>query len=266
MRRAPLFATAIVCVAAASPALAGSARECIDAATRAQVARDDGRFSRARPDLLVCSSATCPAPIRSDCVQWLADVDRRTPTVVFKVSDDKGFALADATVKVDGTVVTEHLDGRAVAVDSGSHVVRVEKPGYQPTEQTLVFKDAEKDREVSLSVQHVLATPPPAPRPEPESPSPRAGIPVGSYIGWGVGALGLLGFAGFGLKANLDYSGYKDSCGNNCTTDDRDSLKTTMIIADVSLVVGLVGAGVGTVLYLMRPGQRSSVRFEHAAR
>lgn len=253
--RSPLPAVAVLAVAlsVAGSARAEGAKECLEAVARAQSLRDEHKLSLAKQQLLVCSAATCPKPVRQDCTQWLVEIERQMPSMIARAVDGSGNPLADTTVRIDGATVADRIDGRAVVVDPGSHVIRFERPGMKPVEQTVAFKEGDKNLQVSATLEPAIATP----GPPPEREATARPIPIGSWIGWGVGAVGLVGFGIFGTKANLDYGSLEDSCGNRCPESDRDSVQTTMTIADISLVIGLVGAGVGTVLYLMRPSVAS---------
>jgi hypothetical protein len=255
-----------VTTTAASPANAAGKQECIDAVGKAQSLKDEGKLLDARQQLLICSANTCPGPVRADCVLWLSDVEKVMPTVVPRAVDIKGVELADTALRIDGAVATLRLDARPIPVDPGSHVLRFEHPGYRPAEQTVVMKKGEKERVVTMMLERTAEAPPVGPAPPPATTTSERPVPVVSWIGWGVGAVGLIGFGVLGLKANLDYSSFKDSCGSNCTTADRDSLQSTMTIADISLIVGLVGAGVGTIFYLMRPTTSSSSELARAGR
>lgn len=256
MKRGLSVLTLAAATTLSANAFGGSSRECIDAASRAQLERDEGKLVQARKDLLVCATSACPAPIRADCTQWLEDVDKRIPTVVLRASDAKGADLPDVTVLVDGAPAPR-AEGGAVPLDIGPHVIRFERAGFRPVEQTVTLAASEKARPVSVTMERAVEL-----AAAPASAAPARKIPVGSWIGWGVGAAGLVGFGIFGLKANLDYGSLKDTCGGACDPSERDALKTTMVIADVSLVIGLVGAGVGTVLYLMQPGASRTGRVD----
>ncbi len=255
MRLGWVSSSASMVALCATSAHAGGASECIDAATKGQDLRDEGHLVRARQELRKCADKGCPAQIRSDCTGWLAEIDKRVPSLVFRAVGPNGDDVLDATVKIDGAVVSSRLDGFPVDVDPGPHVLRFERPGYEPVEKNISVLQGEKARNVVVKLVAVAPVSAP-PKPRAESGETRP-IPVASFIGWGVGGVGLLAFAGFGLKANLDYSHLKSTCSPTCPADDRSSLKTTMVIADVALVIGLVGAGVGTVLYLLRPSAQT---------
>lgn len=76
-----------------------------------------------------------------------------------------------------------------------------------------------------------------------------------AYIAGGVGVAGLATFGIFGAMNNAKHSKLEDECKNGtCPSnlqEERDAGKRYQTIANVGLVVGVVGLGTGTVLYLM---------------
>ncbi len=224
-------------------------KDCIAAASAGQEVRDQGQLVEARAHFQKCAQSECPAPIPTFCREWLSDVGRKIPTLVVRVVDDTGRDVTDASVVLDERTID--LDGRAVEVDPGKHRIRFERPGSKSSEMELIAAQGEKDR---IILGTLVTEEPPQPPPIISSrPKPPAlfRVPTASWIAWGVGAAGLVSFSAFGIKARVDYDGYESSCGQRCTISDRDSIATTVTIADVSLVVGLIGAGVGTFLFLL---------------
>src|SRR5215475_7621018 len=103
---------------AEGPVLADDRAECAAAAEQGQQLRDEGKYRRAREQMLVCAREACPPPIRSDCGKWLTEVDRDAPTVVFGARDGRGSDVVDVKVSMDGQVILDRLDGKPVLVDS----------------------------------------------------------------------------------------------------------------------------------------------------
>jgi len=240
-----------------TPAARADDKECMTAASKGQEARDQSRLVEARSLFQKCAQSSCPAPIPKYCGEWLADLNKKMPTIVLRVEDQNGRDVTDATAMIDSQAVT--LDGRAVDVDPGKHHVRITRAGAKPFETDIVVAQSEKDRVIvgKLAPDGPADTTKPAPA-TPDG--PRSGVPLASWIGWGVGAAGLASFSIFGLKARLDYDDYESTCGQRCTTSDRDSVQTSVTIADISLVIGLVGVAVGTYFYLTRPQANASTK------
>src|SRR5205085_7733457 len=69
-------------------AYADDREQCANAAEQAQSLRDEGKYRRAREQMLVCARDVCPGPIKSDCGKWLDQIERDAPTVVFGARDN----------------------------------------------------------------------------------------------------------------------------------------------------------------------------------
>ena len=80
------------------------------------------------------------------------------------------------------------------------------------------------------------------------------GDPVGDLLAAGVGAIGLGVFATFGLWGYFGSPGYRSlqACAPGCSPADVDTVRGRFLVSDVGLAVGVVGAGVATVLWLTR--------------
>ena len=100
--------------------------------------------------------------------------------------------------------------------------------------------------------------PPAAPAPAPTAPSP---LRTAAFVAGGGGAVGLVGFVVFGAMHHAKFSDLEDSCPNNrCTRDrqdDIDSGKTDETLANVGLVIGVLGAGAGVTLFILS-GRKSA--------
>lgn len=216
-------------------------KACMEAASKGQEVRDHGHFVEAKALFQRCAASTCPAPIPTYCATWLAELTPKVPSVVVRVVDESDRDVHDATATIDGVPIV--LDGRSLEIDPGRHRLRIEKAGSKPFETELLTAEAEKDRVVVGKLA----------REAPEPSRARSRVPLASWIGWGIGAAGLLSFGAFALKARSDFDDFQSTCGSHCANADRDSVSTSVTIADVSLVIGLVAAGVGTYFFLARP-------------
>jgi hypothetical protein len=76
-----------------------------------------------------------------------------------------------------------------------------------------------------------------------------------SYVAGGVGAVGLITFGVFGLMNQSKYDKLKSDCNNGpCPTDRSDDIstgRTYQTVANVGLVVGILGVGTGVALYVI---------------
>jgi len=245
---------------ASAPALADDRAECASAADQAQQLRDEGKYRRAREHLLVCARDVCPAPIKRDCLDWLNQLESIAPTVVFAAKDGAR-DLTDVKVSVDGVVVAERLDGKPVPMDLGAHKVKFEYQG-QSKEEDVVVGAGQKGRNISV----VFGAPPPT---GPVTPPPAAesseGSLVPAFIVGGIGILGLGSFAIFGISGKSDVSDLEKTCKPNCAQSEVDSARTKLIIADISLGVGIVALGVATYMILTRPKIDAGVKAASAS-
>lgn len=254
-RSAALRATAVVAFAAAAASFPSVARAddkaCMAAAAKGQELRDEGKLVEAKPHFQQCADTTCPAPIPGYCAEWLADLNKKLPSIVFRATDENGRDVADATAEIDGKRIVA-VDGRAVEIDPGKHTVKINRPGGQPFEDVIIVAQSEKDRIVVAKLAGAPSQSPIGPVSKKEEPK-SGGVPTASVVAWGIGGVAVLSFAGFGFKARVDYDDYEARCGNRCAESERDTVATSVLVADISLVVAVVAAGVGTYFYLTRP-------------
>lgn len=258
MKRASAMAAALALAGAFVPALAhADDKACMAAAAKGQELRDDGKLVDAKPFFQQCAESSCPAPIPGYCAEWLGDLNKKMPTIVFRASDENGRDVADANVEIDGKR-TVAVDGRAVEIDPGKHTIKISRAGSNPFEDVIVVAQSEKDRIVVAKLTAAAATPAVVTPVKKDEPAKSGGIPTASIISWGIGGVALLTFAGFGLKARVDYDDYEARCGNRCAESERDTVATSVLVADISLVVAVVAAGVGTYFLLTRPSPAAS--------
>jgi hypothetical protein len=210
-------------------------QQCISAHTTAQQLMKDGKLREARRQLLLCASGQCPDLLTVDCADWLADVERDLPTVVFALRA-QGEERVDVRVLVDGQVVQSQLDGKAVPLDPGEHTVRFEPADGEPLERKFVLSAGEKNREVAVSVA------PPGGHP---------GLRLASYVVGGVGAVVFNIFVGFAVSGQQQFDELETTCKPSCDPASSDEVRTKFLAADVSLGIGLAAMGAGAVLFAL---------------
>jgi hypothetical protein len=248
---AVLFIAAALClgereVRAADPAA------CVDAAGRAQVERDGGQLLSALEHLVSCSNEQCPVIVRKDCAAWLSQVEARVPSITVHAVDARGADVIPVRVILDGKVVRERLDGRAIKVDPGEHHARFESAGSLPVEQTLLISEGEKSRAVLVRLEDAGA-----PQAAQERPA-TSGTDAWQVMGWGLLGLGALSLATFGiveLVAQGEYRSIRDGCGvtRSCSSNTLSSTQTKFDVAKVSVVVAAASLAVGIPLLAFRP-------------
>lgn len=241
--------------AAPAPAPEDTVTACVKAAENAQTERSAHRLRRSRERLLACAQVGCPMIVRSDCATWLAEVDQLMPSVVVTARDTRGIELVDVRVIVDGELVASHLDGLAMPVDPGTHLFRFEAAGATPLEQQILIREGEKGRALPIT----LMAPPPAPPPAKQS----RRMPTATYILGGIGIAGMAGFTYFGIKGTLEAGDLGDTCGKTktCTESQVAAVRRELIVADISLAIGLVSLGSALYIYFTdKPPEPHSVK------
>lgn len=242
-----LVAAALAALTAAS-ALPGDARaddlkkQCVDAYTQAQVLRKDRRWQSAMVELEVCAQAKCPLVVRRDCSEWKKEITAKMPTVIFVVRDASGELAKGVRVLVDGKVLREDIDETPVNMDPGEHVLRYEQKGAEPIEQSVQIREGDKERRLSVAFAAIEAPPPPPPPP----PKP----PVAAYVLGGVGVAGLVTFTALGVVGKNERDDLASTCAPGCPEDAVSSIRTKLLVADISLAVGVASLGVATFLVI----------------
>lgn len=236
------------------PALAAdpNRKACVEATEKGQTLRDDNKFADARAQFLICSESTCPAVIAKQCTEWLQKLEADQPSIAFRAKDAAGKDLVDVQVSVDGTPLTSTLDGKALNVEPGVHTFKYVHAGAPDVEEKVVVRVGEKNRFVDVTFATAAVTP--VPLAPPPSPSPSGGgfkIPV---VAWVSGIVGLAGFgamAAFAVMANGDESSLRTSCAPHCAQSDVDAIQTKLTLANVMMVVGIVGVGVAATTIIV---------------
>ncbi|HEU4406333.1 MAG TPA: hypothetical protein VFS43_13795 [Polyangiaceae bacterium] len=230
------------------------ARACADAHYEAQKARDEGKLLETRRRLVACSQEGCPRAVSRECAEWLVEVEKALPSLVLKAVDARGGDVFDVEASENGERIELRPDGKAFAVDPGPHVYRFEHGG-QAVEERVLVREGEQRRALVVTFDRVNV-PPPAPPPRAPGPPPAAAPGRGRHLtaasvalgGVGVAALGA--FAFFGATGRSDYRRLRDDCGRSCAPGDVDDVRGKLLVADLSLGVGVVSLAAASVLWL----------------
>jgi len=253
MARFALAAVASLALVAFAPGRAAADEDakvtskaaCVAHLDRAQSLQSARKLRDARASFLACSAAECPELVRDDCMKSIVELDATLPSVVFSARVD-GHDVTDARVLLDGEAVSGALDGRAVALDPGTHVVRFERPGGGATEIKIVAREGEKNRPVAAS----FATAPPA-RPVVKAESGRF-----PYLPVILGTTGLLALGGsFYVRLNADSEAdeMRRTCAPACDQSARDALGDKLVVANVALGVGVGALALAAATWLFDP-------------
>jgi len=261
---ATLAALSGVCVA--PPAHAGK-KECAAAYVEAQKLKSSSSFKKAREQLILCAKDECLAAVKKDCVAWLDEVNAALPSIVIEAKGPDGKETFDVKVSIDGEVVAEKLDVKAIEVDPGTHKLTLEYAGEAPVEQELILRQGQKNKTIEVSfakkseAKPPVTSPDPEPEPEPDVKSDGAGKPPTlSYVLGGVGLLALGGTAFFWLGANGAESDLESKgCEPNCDQADVDAIKQKRLIGDIALGVGVACIGAAVYLWLA-PGKKAATK------
>jgi len=241
----------IVLPGLAALAAAGSARAddtvrtCIDASTAGQTLRQQGRLLDARSRMIACSRDACPGIVRSHCARWLGEIDNRIPSIVVRGQDAAGKDLVDARVVIDGK--PGKMDGLAVPLDPGEHVVSVESRAGREEERVILI-EGEASRLVMLRVGGTARAASPAP-----TVARATRVPLGAWIlgGAGIAALGVATY--FGVAANGQLEDLKSECSPSCTPAQTQPGRTDALVFYSLLGGGAAAIGAALVWALAFP-------------
>jgi hypothetical protein len=243
--------------------------QCVDADTKGQDLRRDGKLSTAREQLRMCAALSCPAMVRNDCTERLDELERAQPTMAFEVKSPAGADLVHVRVSVDGQPIVDHLDGKPLNLDPGAHLFTFEAPGLTPIARRFVLTEGQKGRQERItmiaatapdpvpeaasppSVAEAKAPPPSATASAPIEPSSaNGGMGTQKIFGLVAGAVGIAGIAVgsvFGLMTLSEKSQQQSACGSSasCTSsghaqavNDHSTGMTDSAISTVGFIAG----------------------------
>ncbi len=249
-----------------------SKARCVEAHQQMQQMQNANRLIEARNWARTCVHHSCPGPIVTDCAQWMSELDRRLPSVVFQVRLD-GHHCPSATVVVDGTRVRDWTRGEALVLNPGEHHFRFELPSYPPVDESMLVTEGMRYRLVSADFETPAPEAASAPSPttagnrtpasadtrrERSAPDDGAAsaerpIPASFYALLGLSAAGFVTFGGLAMAGKAEQTNLEKTCSPRCTDDDMARMRQFYLLGDLGLGVGaaaLIGAG---VVYLTRP-------------
>jgi len=222
---------------------------CMQAFEEAQRLRNKERLVEARAELRTCSQSDCQPAIRAKCVEWRDELELSVPTVVVVVRDAQGNLAPDALVHVDGIVMPNAARGKPVEVDPGPHVIVVEAGGVA-RQQSVELESGQKRVQLVFELAPSSQSEGGHATPDQSASSLTSmqvtGLVVGGVGVVGIGLFGVFAAVGRGQEGDLEDAG----CEPRCSPDLVDDARTSYVVADVALVVGLVALAGGVVLFL----------------
>lgn len=203
---------------------------------------------------------------QGDAKKELADLANRIPTVRIEVNGVP--AGQSASVSLDGAALAATDLGRPLQRNPGAHTVVVALPGRPDLVRNVNLREAGSESvilEMSVSVTAPTTSAAPTIAPVATS-SPTAaatttsgpdkpassGIPTLSIAAFGVGAAGLVAGAVMGGLTLGKYNEYNEKP----TRDALDQGRLFGLIADIGFGAAVLGAGVGTVYWLVSRGPK----------
>jgi len=245
------LAIALVAAAVTTAAADDASKEvCIDAHSKGQDAKDQGKISLARKLFLSCAQSQCPSLVQGDCARFADELGRTQPTLSFVARDASGADLPDTTVYIDGVLTVTRLDdGKAHDVDPGAHTVKFIH-GTKEQAVTVVVGAGEKGRTVSttfldVGVPAVAATAQKAADKPVKKSGPKVTRPLGAKVVIGLGGVLVLGGGALGV---LGLMRVPDNCSvstHQCAAPPGDPSFADASSAIQMSNLGWIAAGVG---------------------
>jgi len=226
--------------------------ECIDANADGQHLQKAGKLIAATARFAACAREACPVEVRANCAELLARVQDSTPTIVVDACDRAGDDTTVVAMSIDGVGRASALDGRAMTMDPGEHVLRFELPGAPAIEQRIVVVEGQKNRIVTADftgegARHRCHQPaPPLPAPTHRTVPPATWV-LGAVAVAAVGAFAYFGISGLVALNNLD------QCKPGCAPSDYDDMALRYYLADGSLALAATSLATAIVVYFARP-------------
>lgn len=192
----------------------------------------------------------------------LAELEGKVSTVLVRTAN------RDATLRVDGTVVSAEAASVPLPIDPGAHTIEVSGKGKKTRVVKLTVGAVAENRTVDVPAleDEPIAKEPPTTREPPKAErttAPPAGDPGATQriVGWslvGAGAVAVGVGAVFGVKAIGDNADAKDACDPaRCTSAaglaKNDDARASATVANVVVGLGLAVVTTGIVVVLLAP-------------
>lgn len=250
------------------PALAAdpSTSECLAASEASLNDSNEHALRAERRHLLVCSAGSCPTEIRKECMRRVEEVNAAMPALVFEAKKGDGTDLTDVKVTMDGEVLTDHLDGRALEVDPGKHTFVFETEGEDSITKELVVAEGVKDRRESVVFGPVPVSGAGAGGPADAGDQAKGGMPTQRVVALVAGGLGVASVgtgAVFGVMAMQKKQDAEKICPHDCPdktgVDAWHNAKTFGTVSTITFAAGgALLAGAAVLWFTASPSKRSA--------
>ena len=248
---------------------------CITAYEDSVPLRKNHQLRAARAKLLTCSSESCPADVRAECLGRLSEIDASMPTVVFEAKDAAGAIVFRVKVKMDGELLADRLQGSALAIDPGDHTFTFEVAGRPSVEKHLMIFEGEKLRRERVEFEAIATPNPESPPPgalvnselmEPPRPAAKVSLGKGRIAALALGGVGVVA-TGVGVAYSFVAMSRREHassiCPNDCSGIDGvqawNDAHSAGSIATGAFIVGAAGIASGVAVWLLaKPPTESS--------
>jgi hypothetical protein len=192
----------------------------------------------------------------------MGEVNASLPSIVIGAKDADGKDILDLKVSIDGTLVTEHLGGRALPIDPGRHKMRYEKEDGAVVEEDILVGEGTKNREVSVVFPSLksgaTSSAGGTTAPTTEGKGPSTGNTVFGTVLSVVGAGALATALALDVSTNSSVTALRNSpCGTHvppdCSASQVSGFELDYDMAGVALGVGIVAIGVATWVFIAHP-------------
>jgi hypothetical protein len=241
--------------------------DCVESFENGQTLRKAGKLLAASEALIACSQPSCPAFIAKECTELYTQTQNSLPSITVGAVDSQGNALTDISVYLDGKLLTEHPDGRAVQVDPGVHELKFMPQGKPAVIMKALVTEGEKNKLVSTVIQSPEAKSTRKPEPITEPPQSSAtpterhsSPPIAAYIVGGLGVLAVGTGVTLRLLASHDYDQLSNTCHSSCSDSDVNSLSRKYTVSSIVLAGGGAALVTAGVLYLIHGSSKSQPR------
>ncbi len=237
----------------------------------ARVQRDQGELLKAHDTYKNALDQAEHAQARGEARRATIDELRRDlrdlDGILGWITIELSHAPSGTRVSIDGNDVTAKLEG-PIRVAPGPIVVLATAPGGVEKSRKLSVKAGEtanvelaftwsgpSDQTLSDEADEADSGGTVAASEEPESPRASGGGKTLAWVAGGVGVAGVAVFGVLGAMSNAKFSELEAACpDNHCPPDlegDRSDGQTFQTIANVGLVVGVVGLGTAVTLFAL---------------